>query len=635
MISLTDVQLLRGGKLLLERANLLVQTGQRVGVIGANGCGKSSLFRLLLRQLTPDGGEIATPKGWRVAHMAQEVSQSDCTALEYVLDGDTELRSVERAIQRAESSGDNEALAQAYARLEALDGYSAPNRARQLLHGLGFSADDDGRQVNSFSGGWRIRLNLAQALMCPSDLLLLDEPTNHLDLDATLWLEQWLLRYRGTLLLISHDRDFLDTVVTHIAQIEHRDIKTYRGNYSAYEKQRAERLALQQAQYQKQQARVAEMHRFVDRFRAKATKARQAQSRLKSLARMEMIEAAHVDSPFHFNFFDPGKKSNPLVSLQRADLGYNGQAVLHQVNLIVMEGSRIGLLGPNGAGKSTLLKTLVDEIALLAGDKVEGENLRIGYFAQHQLEALDLDASPLLHLQRLSPTATDQSIRDFLGGFSFHGDMAIGSIRHFSGGEKARLALAITVWKKPNLLILDEPTNHLDLEMRQALTAALQGFSGAMIVVSHDRHLLRSSVDELLLVADGKVREFEGDLEEYQRWLLNSRREELEQESAAENRPAKVDRGQQRREAAAKREQLRPLTKNVQKIEQQIAANEEELTGIETRLHDAGLYQEERKEELKQLLQEQGRLRQQSEQLEEEWLQQSEALEELKSELNA
>ncbi|MCF7981794.1 MAG: ATP-binding cassette domain-containing protein, partial [Pseudomonadales bacterium] len=630
------IQLLRGGKPLLERANLLVHSGQRVGVIGANGCGKSSLFLMLLGKLPPDARELYIPKDRRIAHMAQEVGHSTKTALDHVLDGDTDLRETEQEIKLAEEAADNNALAHAYAKLESLDGYSAPSRAQQLLHGLGFGVADYQRPVKDFSGGWRIRLNLAQALMCPSDILLLDEPTNHLDLDATLWLEQWLLRYQGTLLLISHDRDFLDTVTTHIAHLERHAIHCYTGNYSNYERQRAERLALQQAQYQKQQARVEEIQRFVNRFRAKATKAKQAQSRLKSLARMELIEAAHVDSPFHFSFFEPSKKSNPLISLKKADLGYGEQAILKQVSLIIMEGSRIGLLGPNGAGKSTLLKTLVDELPMLTGEKVLGENLKIGYFAQHQLEALDINASPLLHIQRLSPKSSEQSIRDFLGGFDFRGDMATGSIEHFSGGEKARLALALVVWQKPNLLIMDEPTNHLDLEMRQALTAALQSFSGAMILVSHDRHLLRSSADEFLLVAQGKVREFEGDLEDYQNWLVRVQRDEAAPRQTAEESltpPAekKLDKSQLRRAAAAQREQLKPLTQVIKKLEQQIADNEKELAAIETRLHDTNLYQDSGKDELRTLLQHQGKLREQTEQLEDEWLQQSEALEAIKS----
>lgn len=630
MISLNEVQLQRGGKPLLEGANLLVHAGQRVGIIGTNGCGKSSLFQLLLGQLHPDAGEVVLPRQLRVSHMAQEVSHSDRSALDYVLDGDVELRATELAICEAQEKEDNQALASAYGKLDAIDGHSAARRAQQLMHGLGFAKDDHLRAVTDFSGGWRIRLNLAQALMCPSDLLLLDEPTNHLDLDASLWLEQWLLRYRGTLLLISHDRDFLDAVATHVAQIERHQIQYYTGNYSACERQRAERLAQQQSEYEKQQARMAEMQRFVDRFRAKATKARQAQSRLKALARMEVIEAAHVDSPFHFQFYESDKKSNPLLSLSEANLGYGSQAILQQVGLSILEGSRIGLLGPNGAGKSTLLKTLVSELPLLAGEMVCGENLRVGYFAQHQLEALDLNASPVLHLQRLSPTASEQSIRNFLGGFNFHGDTATGSILNFSGGEKARLALAIVAWQKPNLLIMDEPTNHLDLEMRQALTAALQSFTGAMILVSHDRHLLRNSVDEFLLVAQGRVREFDGDLDDYQHWLTRNL-QPSSADGAGNGSEPKVDKKEQRRQAAAQREQLRPLSNKLKNIEKTMTANQTELTSVEARLHDTDLYHDGNKDELQQLLQQQGTLRQRVELLEEEWLAVSEQLEELKA----
>ncbi len=630
MISLTDVMLQRGGKVLLDSVNLVVHSGQRVGFIGANGCGKSSLFQLLLGLLQPDQGQVSLPRQLRVAYMAQEVESTNRSALDYVLDGDTELRSIEQQLNRAQENEDNNKLASLYADLDAIDGHSAPSRAQQLLHGLGFASNDDKRLVSDFSGGWRIRLNLAQALMCPSELLLLDEPTNHLDLDASLWLEQWLLRYRGTLLLISHDRDFLDAVSTHIGHIEQSKINLYTGNYSAYERQRAERLAQRQAEYQQQQQRIAEMQRFVDRFRAKATKARQAQSRIKSLARMELIEAAHIDSPFHFSFFEPAKTSNPLLSLVESKLGYAEKTILPQVDLSILEGSRIGLLGRNGAGKSTLLKSLTDDQPLLGGQKVCGENLKIGYFAQHQLEALDINASALLHIQRLSPNASEQSIRRYLGGFNFHGDTATGPITHFSGGEKARLALAIVVWKKPNLLILDEPTNHLDLDMRQALTAALQSFSGAMILVSHDRHLMRNSVDQFLLVADGKIRDFDGDLDDYQHWLTRSGAQGGSVNPATQGLELKQDRKEQRRIAAQKRKQLAPLRQKLKKLEKLMAGDEQELTRIESKLHGTDLYAPSNKDELQQLLQRQGKLRQQMELMEEEWLAVSEELEQSK-----
>ena len=631
MISLNEVHLQRGGKTLLNKANLLVHAEQRAGIIGANGCGKSSIFQLLLGGLTSDEGDVFVPKQLRVSHMAQEVAHSDRTALDYVLDGDDQLRAVEQNIRKAEESGDDMALATAYAKLDAIHGHSAPSRAQQLLHGLGFTTADERSPVKSFSGGWRIRLNLAQALMCPSDVLLLDEPTNHLDLDATLWLEQWLQRYRGTILLISHDRDFLDSVTTHIAHIERQGIHYYRGNYSAYELQRAERLAQQQAMFVKQQAQREQMQRFVDRFRAKATKAKQAQSRIKALSRMEDIAPAHIDSPFNFHFLVAAKESSQLLSFEAVSMGYDETAVLKNVNLSILAGSRIGLLGPNGAGKSTLIKSMVGELSLIAGEKTEGTHLKIGYFAQHQLEALDLNASPILHLQRLSPRATEQSMRTFLGGFNFHGDMATSSIRPFSGGEKARLALAIVAWEKPNLLIMDEPTNHLDLEMRHALTVALQGFTGALILVSHDRHLLRNTVDQFMLVAHQKVVPFEGDLDDYQSWLAQKDYDGSEGISVnKENQQNdRGDKKEQRRQAAEKRTQLRPLKQKIEKAEKGMATAEKQLAEIELKLLDTSIYDESNKEQLQDLLLEQGRLKTQAQSLEEEWLDMSEQLESL------
>lgn len=627
MIGLNEVSLQRGHKPLLEKANLLIHAGQRVGVIGANGTGKSSLFQLFMGQLHADHGDVELPKQLRISHMAQEVAHSDRTALDYVLDGDTELRETQAAIDAAQANGDNNALAHAFDKLDAIDGHSAASRAQQLLNGLGFALGDHQRRVNEFSGGWRIRLNLAQALMCPSDLMLLDEPTNHLDLDATVWLEQWLLRYQGTLLLISHDRDFLDSVATHIARLYQRQINYYKGNYSAYERQHAERMAQQQANYEKQQAERAHLQRFVDRFKAKATKAKQALSRVKALERMEEIAPAHIDSPFHFEFAEPPKPSTPLLYLEKACLGYDDKEILSGVGLSINPGSRIGLLGPNGAGKSTLIKTLVGELPLRSGARHAGDNLQVGYFAQHQLEALDLSVSPVTQVQRLSPTESEQTIRNFLGGFNFHGDVATGSPENFSGGEKARLALALVVWQKPNLLIMDEPTNHLDLEMCHALTMALQSFSGAMILVSHDRHLLRNSVDEFLLVDDGQVQPFNGDLAEYQHWMLKSKQEVSAVNSAAKSEISKVDRKEQRRQAAEQRKQLQPLKKKISKIEANIETNETELAALEQKLLDTSLYESGKQDELQVILQRQGELKQQNEVFEEEWMHLHEELE--------
>ncbi len=635
MIQLQSLTLQRGKALLLEGVDLTIHPAQKVGVIGANGSGKSSLFKLILGQLHHDSGDLLLPRGWRIAHMAQEVELLERSALDYVLDGDAELRALQQRIATAEQAERHDQLGELYGQFDAIEGYSATSRAEQLLHGLGFSQADCQRRLAEFSGGWRIRLNLAQALMCRSELLLLDEPTNHLDLDATLWLEQWLRNYPGTLLLISHDRDFLDRVVNHIAHIERSQIHYYRGNYSAFEKLRAERLAQQQSAFEKQQVRIAEIENFVRRFKAKATKAKQAQSRIKELQRMEEIAPAHVDSPFSFSFQGERKLSNPLLNLDRAQMGYPQAPILSAVSLNLQPEMRIGLLGPNGAGKSTLIKSLVGELPLLAGKRVEGENLRIGYFAQHQLEALDLDASPLLHLQRLSPRASEQQIRNYLGGFDFHGDAATDAVQHFSGGEKARLALALLAWQQPNLLLMDEPTNHLDLEVRHALTLALQDFPGALILVSHDRHLLRNCVDQFWLVSDGAVSEYDGDLDDYASWLarrdkdepaVDPRAEELAPEAAGESAQ---DRRERKRQEAARRQQLAPLKKALAQLEQQLEQLHQQQQSLQQRLADPGLYQDARKVELKGLLQEQAELDQRLESTEETWMLKTEALEAL------
>jgi ATP-binding cassette subfamily F protein 3 len=619
MITLKNIVLLRGVQHLLENASLTIHPGRHIGVIGRNGCGKSSLFQLLLGQLQLDGGDINQPANWRIAHMAQEVSSSDKTALDYVLDGDADLRRVQRDIAEAEAQGNNDKLGHLYADLETLHGYDAGYRAEQLLHGLGFNQLQVQLPVNSFSGGWRIRLNLAQALIARSDLLLLDEPTNHLDLDATLWLEQWLKVYPGTLLIISHDRDFLDNVVDEIVHIENAQLNSYRGNYSAFEKLRAMRLSEQQADYEKQQRRIAEIENFVRRFRAQATKARQAQSRLKELERMEQISLAHVDSPFHFTFRDSDKTSSPLLVLRQADIGYGDKPVLQQVNVNLQPGSRIGLLGVNGAGKSTLIKALVGELSLQHGERVTGEHLAVGYFAQHQLEALDIQASALLHIQRMTPNATEQAIRNFLGGFDFHGDKALEPIEPFSGGEKARLALALVVWQKPNLLLLDEPTNHLDLEMREALTEALLSYNGALVVISHDRHLLRNAVDEFWRVHDGRVDSFDGTLEDYHQFLQQSVKVPSASVSIATASLQGIDKKAQRQQAAQQRQLLAPLKKQIEKIEQSIAVQQLRLADIESTLADSQLYEPEQKSRLQALLSEQGELRKQLDDNETQW----------------
>ncbi len=623
MIEFEQLSLLRGGKTLLESADLRLHDGDHVALIGANGSGKSSLFALLRGELEPDRGSVRIPKQWRIAHMAQEVSASDRPAVDYVIDGHTEFRHVEKAL--AECS-DDMAMAELHGQLDALNAYTIPSQAEQLLLGLGFKQAQLQTPVRDFSGGWRIRLNLAQALMRPSDLLLLDEPTNHLDMDATLWLEQWLQAYNGTLMLISHDRDFIDATCDQVAHLSKHTLTHYRGNYSAFERQRAEKLAQQQAAYEKQQAEIAHMENFIRRFKAKATKARQAQSRIKALERMTEIAPAHVDSPFSFRFPEPDKMSDPLLTLTQAELGYEGKSILRNIKLSVHPGSRIGLLGANGAGKSTLLKTLGGVLPILDGRRTQGEHLALGYFSQHQLESLDLDASPATQLQRLAPAAREQEILNFLGSFNIRGDMATGSCRYFSGGEKARLALAIIVWQKPNLLLLDEPTNHLDLEMCQALTVALQGFEGALIVVSHDRHLLRNTVDDLLLVNEGKAEPYEGDLDDYRRWILTRATEEAK--PAADKAPDKPqDKKRARQDAAAERARLAPLRKQVKALEASMDKANKRLAELEELLSDTALYEPQNKTQLQTLLREQGDTRQALETAEEEWLSAQEALE--------
>ncbi len=624
MIELINLSLQRGGKALLEEASLRVNPGEHMALVGANGSGKSSLFKLLCNELSYDSGDLHMPAQWQIAQMRQEVEASDRPAIEYVIDGHQHYRRIEADI---EACNDDHRLAELLAEMELIHAYQIRSDAEQLLQGLGFALTEVDKPVSDFSGGWRIRLNLAQALMCPSDLLLLDEPTNHLDLDASLWLEQWLRRYEGTLLLISHDRDFIDACCDFVVHLEHHQLHRYRGNYSAFERQRAERLAQQQQAYEKQQAERAHMEDFVRRFRAKASKAKQAQSRLKALERMSEIAPAHVDSPFHFRFYAPSQYSDPLLGLSNAALGYS-EPLLNKVNLSIHPGSRIGLLGANGAGKSTLMKSLAGTLTPLSGQRHSGEHLHMGYFHQHQLESLDLNASPLLQLQRLRPDAREQDIRNFLGGFNFKGERAEGSCLHFSGGEKARLALAIIVWQRPNVLLLDEPTNHLDLEMCHALTSALQEFEGAVIVVSHDRHLLRNTVDELLLVDNGSVSPFDGSLDDYRQWLLSRNRELGDKPQSASTTPV-VDKKKARQDAAAKRAKLAPLNNEIKKLERALQKVAEQLQAIETQLADTSLYDEANKQQLKTLLAEQARLQTENNTAEEAWLELQEQLEAL------
>ncbi|MDX1480542.1 MAG: ATP-binding cassette domain-containing protein [Woeseiaceae bacterium] len=629
MLALSNITLRRGPRVLIEHASFQVHAGQRLGVIGANGCGKSSLFAMLLGELEPDHGELVLDDRLVIAHVAQENPYGRASAVDYVMDGDRELREIEAALAEKEAAGDTSGLHALHERMEAIDGYTAEARASRLLHGLGFAANDYGNPVDSFSGGWRMRLNLARALMCRSDILLLDEPTNHLDLPAILWLERWLQRYAGILLVISHDRDFLDAVCTRIAHIENNTISLYTGNYSQFETLRAEQLALQQALYEQQQKQIQHLQSFVDRFRYKASKARQAQSRIKMLERMEQIAPAHVDSPFKFRFLEPARQPQQLLGLTDATLGYGETVVLDDVNLNLLAGDRIGLLGVNGAGKSTLVKALSTGSTLLRGERHLSKDTEIGYFAQHQLELLEPDRSPIEHLRAVAPDDREQDHRNFLGRFDFGGERIFEPVAPFSGGEKARLVLALIIRRAPNLLLLDEPTNHLDLEMRQALSVALIEYTGALVVISHDRHLLRSVCDELLIVHDGIVDRFNRSLDDYPAWL----REQEEQAGQVLDKwrddPGKsTNRKQQRRDKAEQRQRLKPLKDSVRRVEKALASNRSRLAELEKRLADESLYTDSGcKDELTELVRDQAEVRSAIEALEDEWLEASEQLE--------
>lgn len=630
MIQFKQLTLVRGLKTLIQGATLQLHPGHKVGLTGANGAGKSSLFALLRGEMQLEAGDLDMPASWVIAHVAQETPALAMPAIEFVLDGDAELRQIEAALAAAEASQQGELIAELHHRLLDIEGYAAKARAAELLSGLGFSQANLQQAVATFSGGWRVRLNLARALMCRSDLLLLDEPTNHLDLDAVIWLEGWLQAYRGTLILISHDRDFLDAIVNHIAHIEQQALTLYRGGYSDFERQRAEKLALQQALFEKQQRKVSHLQSYIDRFRVQATKARQAQSRIKALERMEMISAAHVDSQFNFEFRAPLAAPDPLLVLDEMAVGYQGVALIKDIVLAIRPGERIGLLGRNGAGKTTLIKLLAKELAPLSGKRVEGKDLSIGYFAQHQLEQLRLDESPLQHMMKLDPLTREQEHLNFLGGFDFKGDMARSPCLNFSGGEKSRLALALLIWTRPNLLLLDEPTNHSDLEMRHALTMALQDYQGGVVLVSHDRALLRASCDEFVLVADGQAVPFDGDLEAYSLWLNEQRLKEKQNVQATlEVKPAKQDRAMNKAERQARIAERRPLLKEVAELDSRIAAWQEEKLACDARLNDNDLYSAADKTALQDLLKKQAELIKQIEQAEERWLDLHERLEEL------
>ena len=654
MIRLQQLSLMRGTKPLFDNTDLTLNPGDKIGLIGANGAGKSTLFGMLRDELHPDQGSIDFPRNWRVAYVAQETPALERAAIEYAIDGDTTLRKLEKELADVEAMADQDAaghrMGELYGLLADADAYTVRSRGEQLLVGLGFSQDQMMQPVSSFSGGWRMRLNLAQALMCPSDLLLLDEPTNHLDLDAIIWLEDWLKRYTGTLIVISHDRDFLDGVVNVIVHIDERKLKRYSGNYSSFERQRAAQIVLAQGMLEKQQRKQAHLQSYIDRFKAQATKARQAQSRIKALARMEEIAPLRAAAEFSFEFREPLRAPNPLLTLENVAMGYRSaegaeKQIISGVNFSLQTGQRIGLLGVNGAGKSTFIKTVADDLSSLGGVVNIGKGLAIGYFAQHQLEMLRDDESPLWHLVRIAPDVREQELRNFLGSFNFPGTMVTSPIRPFSGGEKARLALALIVWQRPNLLLLDEPTNHLDLETREALTDALAQFEGTLMLVSHDRHLLRATTDQFLIVADGKLTDFDGDLDDYKEWLLKTK---LASKTAAANasaaavaRPAAVPviaetptvraitSNSKTTKSAPSSAQRKPIEARIKRLEEQMGRLSEQKSMLDTRLADPAVYEPEQKNELRMLQEEHASCSKALDILEAEWLEQQEALEKL------
>ncbi|AGH82215.1 ABC transporter ATP-binding protein [Psychromonas sp. CNPT3] len=636
MIVATNIEFMRGGKPLLSGASATINPRQKVGLVGANGCGKSSFFTLLKQETQVDGGDLSIPAKWRLATVAQETPALDSNALQYVIDGDHEFRRLQRELTKAESENAGTKIAELHGLLDNAGGYTIESRAAELLAGLGFSDESQQRNVSDFSGGWRMRLNLAQALLCPSDLLLLDEPTNHLDLDAVIWLEKWLRQYPGTLILISHDRDFIDCIVDKIIHIEQYKFHEYTGNYTSFERQRAEKLAQQQASYEKQETQKQHMQSYIDRFRYKASKAKQAQSRIKALEKMEQLLPAQVDNQFSFSFREPDSLPMPLLTLEKVSAGYDDVLILDKIKLNLVPGSRIGLLGRNGAGKSTLIKLLANELQPVSGKLEINPNAKIGYFAQHQLEFLRLDETPLQHLARLAPGEKELALRNFLGSFGFQGDKALDKVAPFSGGEKARLVLALLVWQKPNLLLLDEPTNHLDLDMRHALTMALQEFSGAMVVVSHDRHLLRTTTDELYLVDNKKVEPFTGDLDDYHKWLSEQQR--IQKQAHNSQKKVAVDnvsRKDQKRLDAVFRKKLTPYKKQLQTAENEMDIFTQRLTEIESALVDSTLYESAQKKQLTAFLKEQGELKEKLEDAEMLWMDAQEKIELMQSEFDA
>ena len=611
MLSFNNLELVLGGKTLFDDVSLTIHHHQKVGLIGANGTGKTSLFKVIKKEIEVDQSSVSYPNDLRISYLAQEVPASDEIALQYVLSGDYRLLEIQHEIELAEKEEKFEILAELYETYSALDGYSAKSKAEQLMVGLGFKSEDFNKPLKDFSGGWRVRLNLAKTLMQPSDLMLLDEPTNHLDLDAILWLSNWIKSFPGALILISHDRDFLDDCVSFIAHLYHQSIELYSGNFTQFEILRAAKLAEIQSNYVKQQKEVAHMQSFINRFKAKATKARQAQSRVKALEKMELIAPAHIDSPFNFTISETEKISNPLISLSDSSLGYN-TPILSMVNLSIAPGDRIGLLGPNGAGKSTLIKSIVGSISLIDGQREAGTNFKVGYFSQHQVDDLDLSISAFTHIQRLDETKTEKQIRTYLGGFNFKGDKVKDPIHLFSGGEKARLAFAIISYQKPNILLMDEPTNHLDMEMRHALTIALQTFRGAILLISHDRHLLNSSVDHFYLVDNGRVDIFNGDLNDYKNYILDIKSNDIKETKK------KVKSSKDNKEDNSKL--IKSLNIEISKLEKRLLRLNTKLDEANLKLADPDLYKDDSSDNLQDLIRNQLELSNEVELADQEWM---------------
>jgi len=611
MLSFNNLELVLGGKTLFDDVSLTIHHHQKVGLVGANGTGKTSLFKIIKKEIEVDQSTVSFPNDLRISYLAQEVPASDEIALQYVLSGDYRLIEIQHEIELAEKEEKFELLAELYETYSALDGYSAKSKAEQLMAGLGFKSEDFSKSLKDFSGGWRVRLNLAKTLMQPSDLMLLDEPTNHLDLDAILWLSNWIKSFPGALILISHDRDFLDDCVSSIAHLYRQSIELYSGNFTQFEILRAAKLAEIQSNFIKQQKEVAHMQSFINRFKAKATKARQAQSRVKALEKMELIAPAHIDSPFHFTISETEKISNPLISLSESNLGYDNP-ILSKINLTIAPGDRIGLLGPNGAGKSTLIKSIVGSIPVLDGDREIGSNFRVGYFSQHQVDDLDLSISAFTHIQRLDETKTEKQIRTYLGGFNFKGDKVKDPIHLFSGGEKARLAFAIISYQKPNILLMDEPTNHLDMEMRHALTIALQAFKGAILLISHDRHLLNSSVDHFYLVDNGGVDLFNGDLNDYKNYILDIKSTGIK-ETKKKSKTSKEGRDDNTK-------LLKSLSIDISKLEKRLLRLNAKLEEANLKLADPNLYKDDSADNLQDLIRNQLELSNEVELAEQQWM---------------